>query len=82
MTLTIIPIKKVAIAAYGTMIPKRTRKSNAQTPTQGIKISVETAKPENRMLMMKFINDYLSSKLSVNLGTSPQLECWNTGIME
>jgi hypothetical protein len=69
------------MAAYGTITPKRTRKSKAPTPTQGIKISVETAKPENRMLMMKFINDYLSSKLSVNLGTSPQLECWNTGIM-
>ena len=35
--------------AYGTITPKRTRKSNAQTPTQGIKTSTETANPENRI---------------------------------
>jgi len=85
MTLTIIPIKKVAIAAYGTMIPKRTRKSNAQTPTQGIRTSAETAKPENRMLMMKFINGYLSSNYTTgelrDFAPIGMLEYWNAGIM-
>jgi len=73
------------MAAYGTITPKRTRKSNAQTPTQGIKTSTETANPENRMLMMKFINDYLSSNYTIgelrDFAPIGMLEYWNAGIM-
>jgi hypothetical protein len=50
------------MAAYGIIIPKKTRKSSAPTPIHGIKTSKKTAKPEKTMLIMKFMNDYLASK--------------------
>ena len=66
ITRTTIPIKKAAMAAYGTITPNKKCKFNAPTPTQGIKITSETANPENRMLNMKFIDYYLTSRSSKN----------------
>jgi hypothetical protein len=41
------------------MTPKKMRKSNAPTPTQGIKTIMTTTIKEDKMLMIKFIYCYL-----------------------